>query len=74
MIWHQFSVAKQFRIRIFANVEFYDKVKNRNIWEEKNLEGWARYDASSPAARDDAKREAAKMLADQIIDKTLAGW
>jgi hypothetical protein len=66
--------AKQFRIRILANVEFFDRVKNRAIWEEKNLEGWARYDASSASARDDAKKAAAKMLADLIIDKTLAGW
>lgn len=66
--------AKQFRIRILANVEFFDRVKNRAIWEEKGLEGWARYEASGAAARDEAKRAAAKMLADLIIDKTLAGW
>ena len=66
--------AKQFRIRIFASVEFFDRVKNRAIWEEKNLEGWARYEASNTAARDEAKRSAAKMLAGLIIDKTLAGW
>lgn len=66
--------AKQFRIRIFANVQFYDRVKNKVIWEEKGLEGWARYDANSTSAREEAKLEAARMLADLIIDKTLAGW
>ena len=66
--------AKQFRIRIVAEVQFFDKRKNKVIWEEKSLEGWARYDASSSAARDDAKKEALKMLAGLVIDKTVAGW
>jgi hypothetical protein len=66
--------AKQFRIRILADVSFFDRRKNRVIWEEKGLEGWARYDASSPSAREDAKKEALKMLANLIIDKTVAGW
>jgi hypothetical protein len=66
--------AKQFRIRIFADVRFFDRRKNRVIWEEKGLEGWARYDASSSSAREDAKKEALKMLANLIIDKTVAGW
>ena len=66
--------AKQFKIRIFADVRFFDRRKNRVIWEEKGLEGWARYDASSPTAREDAKKEALKMLAGLIIDKTVAGW
>jgi len=66
--------AKQFKIRIFADVRFFDRRKNRVIWEEKGMEGWARYDASSPSAREDAKKEALKMLANLIIDKTVAGW
>lgn len=66
--------AKQFRIRIIADVQFFDKRKNKVIWEEKSLEGWARYDASSSVARDDAKKEALKMLAGLVIDKTVAGW
>jgi hypothetical protein len=66
--------AKQFRLRIFADVSFYDRRKNRAIWEEKRLEGWARYDAADPAAREKAKAEALKMLAGLIIDKTVSGW
>ena len=72
--------AKQFRIRIFADVQFYDRVKNKVIWEAKKMEGWARYDASGSSAsasgvsRDTAKSEALKMLAEKIIDNTVAGW
>ena len=66
--------AKQFKIRIFADVRFFDRRKNKALWEEKGLEGWARYDASSSSTREDAKTEALKMLAGLIIDKTVAGW
>jgi len=66
--------AKQFRLRIIADIQFYDRVKNRVIYEEKGIEGWARYDASNASAREDAKSDASKMLANQIIDKIVAGW
>ncbi len=66
--------ATQFRLRILADVQFHDRVKNQVIWEEKGVEGWARYDSSNPAAREEAKSEASKMLANEIIDKILAGW
>ena len=72
--------AEQFKIRIFADVQFYDRVKNRVVWEEKRMEGWARYGASGSAgsessvSREDAINDALKMLANLIIDKTVAGW
>jgi hypothetical protein len=66
--------AKQFRLRVLADVKFFDRVKNKVIFEEKGIEGWARYDASSPAAREAAKSEASAMLANEIIDKIVAGW
>ncbi|MBN1294249.1 MAG: hypothetical protein JXB48_20610 [Candidatus Latescibacteria bacterium] len=72
--------AEQFKIRILADVQFYDRVKNKVIWEQKRMEGWARYVPSGSAAsgegqsRDSAKDEALKMLANEIIDKTVAGW
>ena len=71
------EVAQQFKIRIFAKVTFFDRVKNRAIWEEERLEGWARYDASGSAdgvTRDDGKEAALDMLAKEIIDRTVAGW
>lgn len=66
--------ASQFRLRILADVQFLDRVKNKVIWEGKGVEGWARYDASSPSAREEAKEEASRMLANEIIDKIIAGW
>ena len=71
--------AQQFKIRIRADVRFFDRVKNRAIWEEKRMEGWGRYDAPGAfggegKTRNDAIRDALKMLSDLIIDKTVAGW
>ena len=70
--------AEQFKIRVFADVQFFDRVKNKVIWEEKKMEGWARYDASGSGgdigSRQDAIAEALTMLSNLIIDKTVAGW
>jgi len=74
------EVAAQFKIRIIAHVSFYDRVKDRVIWEEERLEGWARYEASGSAvpedsvSREEGKKKALDMLAKEIIDKTVAGW
>ena len=68
------EVAKQFKIQVFAEVTFFDIKKNKAIWEESNMEGWARYNADDPAAREGALKEALQMLAKDIIDKTVSGW
>ena len=68
------EAAEKFRITVYANVTFFDRKKNLEIWSEKNLEGWAVYDASDTAAREDAILEALEMLAKEIIDKTVSGW
>jgi len=68
--------AKKFKIRIIAHVKFFDRVKNRVLWEEERLEGWDRYDAdgTGEVTREQAKEKALEMLAKEIIDRTVAGW
>jgi hypothetical protein len=66
--------AEQFRIRIIASVTFFDRRKNRALWEEKRMEGEAAYAAGDLSARDDAIKEAMELLAKEIIDKTVSGW
>lgn len=66
--------AEQFKIRIFADVTFFDRKKNRVIWEEKNMEGWANFNATDPSSREEGINEALDMLAKQIIDNTVSGW
>ena len=79
-VYSKDEVADQFKIRIIAHVSFFDRVKNRTIWEEERIEGWARYDASGSAVggdsvmREEGKGKALEMLAKEIIDKTVAGW
>lgn len=68
------EVAKQFKIQVFAEVSFFDKKKNKAIWEEPSMEGYARYDADNPGGRADALKEALQMIAKDIIDKTVSGW
>ncbi|MFC1540987.1 LPS assembly lipoprotein LptE [Candidatus Latescibacterota bacterium] len=66
--------AKQFKISIYANVQFFDRKKNQVIWEENNMLGWANYDAGDISAREEGIQEALEMLAKEIIDKTVSGW
>jgi len=73
-VYSRSESAKQFKLRIIADVVFFDKVKNKPIWEGKRVEGWARYDASGGETREDAKASALEMLAKEIIDKTVTGW
>ena len=66
--------AEEFRIRVIARVEFFDRVRNRALWEEGRMEGEATYDAGDLTARNEAIGEALAMLAREIIDKTVSGW
>jgi len=66
--------AEQFRLRIYANVQFFDRRQNRSIWEEKRLEGEAAYDPTDLSSRDAAINEALEMLARDIINRTVSGW
>jgi len=67
--------AKQLKIRVFANVKFFDKTKNKAIWEEEGIEGWGRYDSDgSEVTREDGKEKALEMLAKEIIDRTVSDW
>jgi len=79
-VYSKDEVADQFRIRILAHVSFFDKVKNRVMWEEERMEGWARYDAlgssvgEGSVSREEGIEKALEMLAKEVIDKTVAGW
>lgn len=66
--------AEQFRITVYANVQFFDRKRNEVIWEEQNMEGWANFAAGDISAREDGLQEALEMLAKEIIDKTVSGW
>jgi hypothetical protein len=68
--------VQEYIVRIYVDVSYQD-VKNRSIiWEEKRMEGWGTYDVSVDPPEDvDAGRERAiAKLAQDIVNKILAGW
>ena len=69
--------AQSFRIRIFAQISYFDEKKDKVLWEEEVLEGWGTYSAESGDSedeREEGKLAAMEMLAKDIIDRTASGW
>ena len=67
--------AKEYRISIQVQVFYLDLRKDRKLWEEKLLEGWGVYEAPGrPEQRAEGIEAAAKMLASEILERTVVGW
>jgi len=66
--------AREYRIRIIVKASFLDVKKNRKIWEHKSLEGWGTYLAGEQEERDKGMEAAVKMLASEIVQRSVAGW
>ena len=68
--------AQKFRIRIFINIEFFDRKKNNVIWEADSMEGFAVYDASieGEEERDRGIDESLEMISKLIVDRLVTDW
>ena len=69
--------AVQYRVSLFVELSYYDVKKKKIIWQEKALEGWGVYEASSGASFEERQKgidSAINMLMDEIVDRTVAGW
>ena len=68
--------AKQWKVRIFAEVAYEDVKKKETRWEEKSLEGWGVYEVvtGDPDERQKGVDAAIGMLVEEIVDRTVAGW
>lgn len=68
--------AKEFKVRIFVQVVYRDLKKKADIWEAKLLEGWGVYDVSGGGLNEREKgiETALKMISDEIVNRTVAGW
>lgn len=74
--------VKEYRIRILANVKFKDLVKDKILWEEKNMEGRAIYSFlqentsyyQTIFTEEDAIKEAINQLSREIVNRTITGW
>jgi hypothetical protein len=64
--------ARQYRFRIEASVSYYDKQRQRTVWE-KAIGGWGVYSAST-GERERGRQAAAGMLAHEIIERVVGGW
>ena len=68
--------AKQWKVRIFVQVAYEDVRKKETRWEEETLEGWGVYEVvtGDPSERQEGVDAAIQMLAEEILDRTVAGW
>ena len=68
--------ADQWKVRIFVEVAYEDVRKKETRWEEKALEGWGMYEVvtGDPSERQKGIDVAIQMLAEEIVDRTVAGW
>lgn len=79
------ETARQYRFRIRVLASYYDKTKQKVLWE-RPIEGWGVYAApgveggvgtagSAPSAgREGGRREAAAMIAREIVERMVSGW
>jgi hypothetical protein len=68
--------VQEYIVRMYVDVSYQD-VKNRKIiWEQERMEGWGTYDVQAVPAEDveTGRGRAIAKLAEDIVNKTLAGW
>ena len=68
--------VQEYIVRIWVQVSYQD-VKNRKaIWSEERMEGWGTYDVSVDPPEDEemGRERAIAKLAEDIVDKVVAGW
>jgi len=68
--------AEQWKVRVFVQVAYEDVRKKETRWDEKGLEGWGVYEVvtGDPSERQKGVDAAIQMLAEEIVDRTVAGW
>jgi len=68
--------VQEYIVRIYVDVSYQDVSNRRVLWEEKRMEGWGTYDVSidPPEDIETGRERAIAKLAQDIVNKTLAGW
>jgi len=68
--------VEEWRISITVVASFRDWKKRRDIWGDERIEGWGVYRSvtGSPEERQQGIDAALKMIAEEIVEKTVAGW
>lgn len=67
---------RETRIWIFARVRYEDVRRQKVIWEEPRMQTWGIFEASTgtDADRQPGLESAINKMADDILNKTIAGW
>jgi hypothetical protein len=68
--------VQEYIVRIYVDVSFQDTEKRKVIWEQEQMEGWGTYDvqADPPENEETGRERAIAKLAEDIVNKTVAGW
>jgi hypothetical protein len=71
--WEQ---VQEYIVRIYVDVSYEDTEKRKVIWEQKGMEGWGTYDVQvdPPEDEETGRERAVAKLAEDIVNKTVAGW
>jgi hypothetical protein len=72
----QGTAAREARLWIVARVRFEDLRNRRVIWEEQRMQAWGVYDIETGAQsdREPGIEAAIAKMAEDILNKTIAGW
>ncbi len=68
--------VQEYIVRIYVDVTYEDAKKRKTIWQEERVEGWGTYDvqAESPEDEETGRQRAIAKLAEDIVNKAVAGW
>ncbi|MFC1682927.1 LptE family protein [Candidatus Zixiibacteriota bacterium] len=68
--------VQEYIVRIWVRVAYQDVRNRKAIWEEERMEGWGTYDVSIDPPEDEelGRERAIAKLAEDIVDKVVAGW
>ena len=63
-----------YQINLGVEVQFYDKVKGKVLYQEQNLPGFATYSIQNGETETQGQRKAVEAVVNLILDNTVSGW
>jgi outer membrane lipopolysaccharide assembly protein LptE/RlpB len=74
--FEQGQAAREARVWIIAHVRFEDVRNRRVLWEEQQMRAWGVYavETGTQADREPGIAAAINKMAEDILNKTIAGW
>lgn len=68
--------VQEYIVRIYVDVSYEDVKSRKVLWEQERMEGWGTYDIQTDPPEDEemGRERAIAKLAEDIVNKTVAGW